>query len=148
MRLILRRSWMLIAVVLAGCGTFAPTLKQVTTSTAVAEAHLTQTQTTSTPTPSVTPTLEPTSTSTEEPTATLQPTAIPTEEPTPSLEPTEELDTLASIVASHDPENGAELFQTFQVDAGFGCSTCHRSDSEDRLIGPGLLNVEIGRAHV
>ncbi|MGB1286190.1 MAG: c-type cytochrome [Aggregatilineales bacterium] len=42
-----------------------------------------------------------------------------------------------------DAEHGAELFQTFQPDAGFACSTCHWSDREDRLIGPGLLNVPI-----
>ena len=137
----LRFSWLLIVIILAGCGTFAPTIRQVITSTAVAEAYLAQTQTTSTPTRTATPTLEPSSTPTKRPTATLEPSATPTDAPTATLEPTEEVDTLASIIASHDPENGAVLFQTFQPEAGFGCSTCHRSDSEDRLIGPGLLNV-------
>ena len=40
-----------------------------------------------------------------------------------------------------NPEWGEELFNTFQSDAGFACATCHRVDSEDRLIGPGLLNI-------
>ena len=40
-----------------------------------------------------------------------------------------------------DAEHGAELFETFQPDAGFACSTCHFNDSENRLIGPGLLNI-------
>jgi cytochrome c2 len=148
MRLILRHSWLLIAIILAGCGTFAPTIRQVTTSTAVAEAHLSNIQTIqeSTAIPTETPlpptaTTEPTLTPTDEPIATLEPTATPTDKPTPTLEPTEETVSLQSIIASHDPENGSELFQTLQVDAGFACSTCHNSESENRLIGPGLLNV-------
>lgn len=40
-----------------------------------------------------------------------------------------------------DPEVGMTLFQTFQIDAGFACSTCHWVDREDQLIGPGLLNI-------
>jgi len=134
-------SWLLIVVILAGCGTFAPTIKQVITTTSIAEVYLTQTQTTSTPTRTATSTLLPSATPTERPTATLESTAIPTEELTLTLEPTAVLSPLESIVVSHDADNGSVLFQTFQPDAGFGCSTCHRSDSEDRLIGPGLLNV-------
>jgi cytochrome c2 len=141
MSILLRYSWLLSMIVLAGCGTFAPTLKQVITSTAVAEVHLTQTQTTSTPTRTPTPTLVPSLTPTKRPTATVEPTATPTEEPTPTQEPAEELDPLASLIASYDAENGEILFQTFQPDAGFGCSTCHNTESEYRLIGPGLLNI-------
>ena len=139
MSIILRRSWLLIAIVLAGCGTLASPVWESSTSTAVAAANLKLTQTTATPTATLT--AAPTSTPTNEPTATLEPTSTLTDEPTATLEPTEESVSLASIVESHDPENGAELFQTFQVDAGFGCSTCHNAESEDRLIGPGLLNV-------
>lgn len=143
MNTLLHCGWLFIVFLLAGCGTFAPTIKQITTSTAIAEANLTQTQTTSTPTRTSTPTLEPSSTATERPTATLEPTVtqIPTIESTSTPVPLEELDAFARVIASHDAENGAILFQTFQPEAGFACSTCHRSDSEDRLIGPGLLNV-------
>lgn len=44
-------------------------------------------------------------------------------------------------VPEGDPANGQDLFNTFQPAASFACSTCHRADSEDRLIGPGLLNI-------
>jgi mono/diheme cytochrome c family protein len=40
-----------------------------------------------------------------------------------------------------DAERGETLFRTFYEEAGFACATCHRADSEDRLIGPGLLNI-------
>lgn len=141
MNTLLRRSWLLLAIVLAGCGSFAPTLKQITTSTAIAEVYLTQTQTTSTPTRTLTPTLVSTSTPTRRPTATIEPTSTPTDEPTLIPEPTEDSDPLVGIIASRDAENGKVLFNTFQPDAGFGCSTCHHADSEARLIGPGLLNI-------
>jgi len=42
-----------------------------------------------------------------------------------------------------DPMIGMELFNTFQAAASFACSTCHFVDSENMLIGPGLLNVGI-----
>lgn len=40
-----------------------------------------------------------------------------------------------------DPENGRLLFTTMQPETGFACATCHRVDSAETLIGPGLLNV-------
>ncbi len=43
--------------------------------------------------------------------------------------------------AAGDPERGQVLFNTMRAEAGFACATCHRVDSEDRLIGPGLLGV-------
>jgi mono/diheme cytochrome c family protein len=43
---------------------------------------------------------------------------------------------------SGDLVNGGRLFSTFQPAAGIACSTCHRIDSQERLVGPGLLNVE------
>ncbi len=42
---------------------------------------------------------------------------------------------------SADAVNGGRLFSTFQPAAGIACSTCHRIDSEERLVGPGLLDV-------
>jgi mono/diheme cytochrome c family protein len=42
-----------------------------------------------------------------------------------------------------DPAEGERLFRAFQPAAGIACSTCHRTDTDDRLIGPGLLNVGI-----
>ncbi len=40
-----------------------------------------------------------------------------------------------------DPENGQVLFTTIIPQTGFACSTCHRVDSAETLIGPGLLNI-------
>lgn len=40
-----------------------------------------------------------------------------------------------------DPAEGERLFNTVHPAAGAACSTCHRADSEQRLIGPGLLNL-------
>ena len=40
-----------------------------------------------------------------------------------------------------DPENGQVLFTTIIPQTGFACSTCHRVDSSETLIGPGLLNI-------
>jgi cytochrome c2 len=45
------------------------------------------------------------------------------------------------LPATADATRGEELFTTFQPDAGFACSTCHWGDKEDRLIGPGQLNI-------
>ncbi|MBZ0276612.1 MAG: DUF3179 domain-containing protein [Anaerolineae bacterium] len=49
--------------------------------------------------------------------------------------------TVETAAIQGDAANGQALFNTFQADAGFACSTCHFPDKEDRLIGPGLLNV-------
>lgn len=44
-------------------------------------------------------------------------------------------------VATGDPASGQALFNEMKPEAGFACSTCHRVDSTERLIGPGLLGV-------
>jgi mono/diheme cytochrome c family protein len=46
-----------------------------------------------------------------------------------------------TLTASADAANGKQLFNMFQPAAGIACATCHRVDSEQRLVGPGLLNV-------
>jgi mono/diheme cytochrome c family protein len=53
--------------------------------------------------------------------------------------------TSAAAALPGDPANGQVLFNELQPEAGFACATCHRVDSEERLVGPGLLNVS---AHV
>jgi hypothetical protein len=40
-----------------------------------------------------------------------------------------------------NPDNGQALFTTVQPQTGFACATCHRVDSSETLIGPGLVNV-------
>ena len=134
MSIILRHSWLLIVIGLAGCGTFASSVRQTSTSTAVVVVGVSDSQSVQESTAIPTETSIP-------PTATVELTAIPTEEPTATVEPTEELASLAAIIEARDPEKGAELFQTYQATAGFACSTCHNANSEARLIGPGLLNV-------
>lgn len=137
MRLIFRRAWLFFAVILAGCGTLATPVWQATTPTAVSIASVNDAQS------AVQPTLAPTDTPIP-PTPTLEPTVIPTEEPTPTIEPTTEqvASPIDRLVSVRDAENGAILFEMFQADAGFACSTCHRVDSEAQLIGPGLLNLK------
>jgi cytochrome c2 len=44
-------------------------------------------------------------------------------------------------VSTGDPANGAALFKAFQAKAGISCVSCHRADSEARLVGPGLFNI-------
>lgn len=40
-----------------------------------------------------------------------------------------------------DPENGHTLFNTVIPETGFACATCHRVDTSETLIGPGLVSV-------
>ena len=45
------------------------------------------------------------------------------------------------VLSLGDPENGLTLFTTVQTQTGFACATCHRVDSTETLIGPGLVNI-------
>ncbi len=70
------------------------------------------------------------------------PTATPTpilSTPTVASTPTASGEIDPRVIG--DPDHGQELFNTFQLDAGYMCATCHWTDREDRLIGPGLLNI-------
>lgn len=62
------------------------------------------------------------------------PTPAPTIEPAvlPTHEATEE------VIDSP----GKVLFEQFQEAVGFACVTCHYVQSDNRLLGPGLLNIE------
>ncbi|MBZ0278659.1 MAG: c-type cytochrome [Anaerolineae bacterium] len=53
----------------------------------------------------------------------------------------EHQDALARALAVGDPIRGEQLFNTVQPEVGFACATCHRVDTTERLIGPGLLGV-------
>jgi mono/diheme cytochrome c family protein len=46
-----------------------------------------------------------------------------------------------AVAVEGDPERGRALFNEMKPEAGFACATCHRVESEERLIGPGLLGV-------
>ncbi|GAB4518002.1 MAG: hypothetical protein OHK0046_25210 [Anaerolineae bacterium] len=49
-------------------------------------------------------------------------------------------DPLVLAISQADAANGQTLFNQMNS-TGFACSSCHNAASEDRLIGPGLLNV-------
>ena len=131
--------WVIPVIVLAGCGTLAAPVWQAATPalTAVSEADAAPAADAAPSLPTDTP-IPPTATPTSAPTAT------PTSPPTPTAEPTAE--TVSSpidrLVAVRDPENGKLLFETFQEAANYACSTCHSAVSEEKLVGPGLLNIK------
>lgn len=137
MSVILKQWWIVLMVVLAGCGTLATPVFRASTATPVAVVQANNAQSASTQQSTRTPT--------DEPTATIPATDIPTEAPTstPTVEPTEQVisSPIDRLVASRDPSEGEALFNILQGATGFACSTCHRVDSEQQLIGPGLLNI-------
>lgn len=49
-------------------------------------------------------------------------------------------DALLAAVEAADPTVGESLFQTI-TSTGFACMNCHNSQSQDRLVGPGLLGI-------
>ena len=140
----------LIVVVLlvASCGTIAtPEWSAEAQGTRAAQAETSAFQTS--PAPTATP-IPPTATRVP-PTATLTATPIPpTVTPAPPTEAaaqptigqsTTATPTQAAAALTGDPANGQVLFNELQPEAGFACATCHRIDSEERLVGPGLLNI-------
>lgn len=136
---------LMIAALLAACGTVAtPEWAAEAEGTRVALAstdqHLTEIAPTLTPT-----TVPPTATATTEPpTATpVPPTATPTTEP-PTATPTTALVIATPVQAAAitgNADNGNKLFHEMREETNFACATCHNVDTEDRLIGPGLLNI-------
>ena len=129
------------AILLAGCGTVAKPIWEAPTETETKTMGQEAAQPTleATRPPTDTP-IPPTATSTPEPTATSTPAPTSTPEPTA----TEVLSPLDRMVSMRDPENGAILFETFQETAGTGysCANCHSPTSEEKLVGPGLLNIK------
>lgn len=127
-----------LVFLIAACGTVAPPvwevpdeptvaeIAQVVDAANVSQAEATAIPPTETPLPTVTP-VPPTATA-------APPTATPTAAPQ---------DPIALLVSLSDPANGETLFNTFFDDAGFACATCHNEDSEEKLVGPGLLNVSV-----
>lgn len=51
-------------------------------------------------------------------------------------------ETAESSTISEDASPGEILFKTFYEDAQFACSTCHYPNTDNRLLGPGLLSIE------
>jgi hypothetical protein len=50
----------------------------------------------------------------------------------------EPVDFMALAMTIGDPAKGEILFNTYRPEVGFACSICHRTDSPERLVGPGL----------
>lgn len=52
-------------------------------------------------------------------------------------------DLVANVIARTigDPAQGKVVFDTFRSEVGFACVTCHRIDSIEMLVGPGLLDI-------
>jgi hypothetical protein len=142
----LRFTSVLIALFIAACGTVAmPVWEAEGTKAALAVTAKYQTETgpTNTPIPATaTPTPLPATATPIPPTATTLPTSEPatatavqaTETPAPA-------GGASSSGAGGDATHGEALFNQFVDQVSFACATCHHFNSEDRLIGPGLLNI-------
>jgi mono/diheme cytochrome c family protein len=50
-------------------------------------------------------------------------------------------ETAETTTVSGDPAAGQELFNQYIDEAGFSCANCHLVDSEERLVGPGMLGL-------
>ena len=130
--------WVIPIMIVAGCGTLAAPVWQATPTLAVVADDAAQEpspaaarQPADTPVPpTATPTAAPTLTSTPPPSPTAEPTAETVSSP------------IDRLVAVRDPENGKLLFEAFQEAANYACATCHSADSEEKLVGPGLLNIK------
>lgn len=131
--------WIVAAMLLAACGTAATPVYEAPTATSTLDQAAGPPRLEPTDPPTETP-LPPTATASPQPTATNSPAPTATPEPTA----TAVLSPLDRMVAMRDPENGAVLFETFQETAGTGysCANCHSPTSEDKLVGPGLLNIK------
>ena len=143
---VLARRWTgafcgILILVTVACGTVATPVWQAPTETETQMMDQEEAQPTleATNPPTETP-LPPTATSTPEPTATSSPEPTATPEATA----TEIMSPLDRMVSMRDPANGAILFETFQETAGTGysCANCHSPSSEEKLVGPGLLNIK------
>ena len=148
MKRFLRLSPIVFILLVAACGTVAtPVWSEQAQGTQAALAVTSDYETSIAPT--ATNTALPTDTPTVAPTNTLVPataTVTPTSEPPtattvpPTEAPTEEVAAAGASVAG-DAAHGEEIFNTFYAETSFACSTCHHTDTEERLIGPGLLNI-------
>ena len=64
-----------------------------------------------------------------------------TEPPSPTSAPTAEPTATEASEAPVDVSQGEALFYQFVEDTGFACKTCHYPNSDERLLGPGLLSI-------
>jgi mono/diheme cytochrome c family protein len=138
-----------LGLCLAACGTvatpeWAAEAQGTRAALASTASHETEIAPTATPTtvPPTATSIPPTPTPVPATATPVPPTAAPTTAPTsapPTAAPAAASD--ISYSGPGDPKKGDELFHTTRNEVGFACATCHRVDSTERLIGPGLLNV-------
>ena len=147
---LLRLTPIFVVLLVAACGTVAtPVWSEQAQGTQAALAVTSKYETSIAPTATLVP---PSATPTE-----VQATATPVPA-TATTEPTSEPPTATNVLATETPapaaassvtgdaKHGEELFNTFEDKVSFACATCHQFDSEERLIGPGLLNVSVRAA--
>ncbi len=134
---------LLLIILLASvtaCGTIATPAGKMPDVTGTTEAEHSDEATAISDPPTVTPLSLPDFTDTLTP-------ELPTDTPEPTTEPTEEPAATESATAAEIPisvneiSEGERLFHQFQSRAGYACVTCHFTDSDERLIGPGLLTM-------
>jgi cytochrome c2 len=141
---LLRITPIFILLLVAACGTVAtPVWSEQAQGTQAALAVTSEHETAIAPTvtprpPTTTPTDVPATATSIPATATTVPTSEP---PTATTVPPTASPVPVAAGPSGDAENGKVLFETFYDQVSFACATCHHVDTEDRLIGPGLLNV-------
>jgi len=141
---LLRVTPILVVLLIAACGTVAtPVWSEQAQGTQAALAATSDYETSIAPTatpipPTATPTEVPPTATSVPATATTAPTSEP---PTATAIPPTATPEQAAAGPSGDAEKGKALFETFFEQVSFACNTCHYVDSEQRLIGPGLLNV-------
>lgn len=150
MNRLLRFTPVFFALFIAACGTIAtPVWSEQAQGTQSALASTAEHETAIAPTatpipPTATPTDVPATATPVPPTATTAPTEAPTSvPPTETPVPAAGADTGTTSTVSGDAAHGEELFNKFEDQVSFACATCHHFDSEERLIGPGLLNVSV-----
>jgi hypothetical protein len=153
-------SLFLAALLISACGTVVPPVWEATPTQLAAQP----TQEELISLGGVRPTLPPAATvvpptaTPEPPTVTVVPTLAPTTAPTEGTtdEHSDEHsevpasdDPFTVLVSLYDPAEGQELFNRVEPSNGYSCASCHLVNSENTLIGPGLLNISVhGAGHV
>jgi mono/diheme cytochrome c family protein len=142
---LLRTLPLLVVLLVAACGTVAtPVWSEQAQGTQAALAVTSDYETSIAPTATPAP---PTATPTEAPATNTPVPATATEAeratapPIPATATSAPPPTAEVATVSGDAAHGEELFNKFEDQVSFACATCHHPDSEDRLIGPGLLNI-------
>jgi cytochrome c551/c552 len=149
----------IIMLLVAACGTIAtpqaPTEEAQEVQPTAQPATLPPTlagptqavQPTPTPIPPMLPPTQVAPTQVSQPTATQVEAAQPTEAATHEDHTSSSTEPTTDVSAIGDPANGQVLFNEIRSEVGFACATCHRVDSDQRLVGPSLMDVSEHAQH-